>query len=118
QTIDENGVRALTRVKVFARGADYCVVEARPETGRMHQIRAHLNHVGHPIVGDKVYGAQTALAQNAIALCAYAVSFPAPSGGRHFVTIDPSPEVVEFCKQHHLDFQEKLKAEQKKFSKV
>jgi RluA family pseudouridine synthase len=117
QTIDENGVRALTRVKIFARGPDYCVVEARPETGRMHQIRAHLSHVGHPIVGDKIYGAQTPLAQNAIALCAYAVSFPAPSGGRRFATIDPPPEINDFCSKHHLDFKEKLAAEQKKFPK-
>jgi 23S rRNA pseudouridine1911/1915/1917 synthase len=117
QTIDPDGVRALTRVKIFARGTDFCVVEARPETGRMHQIRAHLSHVGHPIVGDKVYGAQTPLAQNAIALCAFGVSFPGPSGGRHFATIDPPKEMLDFCAQHHLDFKEKLKAEQKKFSK-
>jgi 23S rRNA pseudouridine1911/1915/1917 synthase len=37
-------------------GAPFSVVEVRPETGRKHQIRIHLAHIGHPIVGDKIYG--------------------------------------------------------------
>ncbi len=35
---------------------DFSVVECRPKTGRQHQIRVHLDHIGHPIVGDKLYG--------------------------------------------------------------
>jgi len=35
---------------------DYTLIEASPKTGRKHQIRVHLAHIGHPIVGDKVYG--------------------------------------------------------------
>lgn len=118
QTIDENGVRALTRVNVWAKSENFAVVEARPETGRMHQIRAHLSHVGHPIVGDKVYGAQTIFAQNAIALCAFAVSFPDPSGGRRFVFIDPSKEVNQFCATQELNFSEKFEIERRRFSEL
>jgi len=48
---DVRPVRACTRA-----GGDFTLVEARPRTGRKHQIRIHLAHVGHPIVGDKIYG--------------------------------------------------------------
>lgn len=37
-------------------GARFAVIECRPHTGRMHQLRVHLSHLGHPIVGDKMYG--------------------------------------------------------------
>jgi 23S rRNA pseudouridine955/2504/2580 synthase len=92
QTIDDQGVRALTRVKVLARGDGVVLVEARPETGRMHQIRAHLSHVGHPIVGDTMYGAKGGfLEEGSIALLALAVSFPLPQGGRAFVAASLPP---------------------------
>ncbi len=83
QTIDENGDRALTRLKVLARGDGVALVEARPETGRMHQIRCHLQHVGHPIVGDRLYGASDAFVdEQELALHAWGVAFPRPEGGR------------------------------------
>lgn len=86
QTVDEAGVRALTRVRVLARSSSAALVEARPETGRMHQIRCHLAHVGHPIVGDVQYGARLAWPDaHALGLVAFAISFPLPQGGRAFV---------------------------------
>jgi 23S rRNA pseudouridine1911/1915/1917 synthase len=47
--------KALTFVRVLGRGRDAALVEARPKTGRQHQIRVHLAHLGHPIIGDKLY---------------------------------------------------------------
>lgn len=86
QTVDPAGVRALTRVKVLARGTGVTLVEARPETGRMHQIRCHLASVGHPILGDSIYGAtQQWFEAGGIPLLALAISFPLPHGGRAFV---------------------------------
>jgi tRNA pseudouridine65 synthase len=38
------------------REARYSWVEVRPETGRFHQVRRHLKHLGHPVIGDAVYG--------------------------------------------------------------
>lgn len=49
-------VEARTGVKRLFHAARYSWVEARPETGRFHQIRRHLKHVSHPIIGDVNYG--------------------------------------------------------------
>ncbi len=51
-----DGQWARTRLFVLARWGDRCLVAARPRTGRTHQIRLHLEHAGHPILGDRLYG--------------------------------------------------------------
>jgi 23S rRNA pseudouridine1911/1915/1917 synthase len=55
-----DGAAARTTVRLlrtFDRlGAPFSVLEVQPETGRKHQIRIHMAHIGHPIVGDKLYG--------------------------------------------------------------
>ena len=55
-----DGHASLTRFRVINRferdGSRFALLEAMPETGRKHQIRIHLQHIGHPIVGDKLYG--------------------------------------------------------------
>ena len=52
--------RAITEYKILKHFSDsknnYTLIEVLPKTGRKHQIRVHLVHIGHPIVGDKVYG--------------------------------------------------------------
>ena len=53
--VEQGGLPARTRVRPVARYRGYTLVAAHPETGRQHQIRAHLDHVGFPIVGDKLY---------------------------------------------------------------
>ena len=55
--VEPDGLPAVTRFRVQERFAEHALVEASPETGRQHQIRVHLAHIGHPIVGDKLYGA-------------------------------------------------------------
>lgn len=52
----EGGDRALTRFKVLRRMAAHSLVACKPLTGRTHQIRVHLEHLGFPILGDKLYG--------------------------------------------------------------
>lgn len=64
QCVQESGVACSTGFRVLRRwsrehgaGERFALIEAKPHTGRMHQIRVHLSHLGFPIVGDKIYGA-------------------------------------------------------------
>ncbi len=52
---DGDGLPAVTRWRVRERLAARTLVELYPETGRQHQLRVHMAHIGHPIVGDKLY---------------------------------------------------------------
>ena len=87
-----DGKKSLTEFKVLER---YCkeatLVEARPITGRTHQIRVHCQFAGHSIVGDQKYGADQDNAAmkskgfNRLMLHAAELRFPLPSGGRKVV---------------------------------
>ena len=86
------GDAALTRLRTLAASDVAALVEARPETGRMHQIRVHMAHVGRPLLGDVRYGG--ALAAGGVAvprlmLHASALDFPHPDGGRRRVEAPP-----------------------------
>ena len=54
--VSNTGERAVTRYEVIERFADHTLVRLRLETGRTHQIRVHLSHLGHPVAGDGLYG--------------------------------------------------------------
>ena len=54
----KNSRSAVTHWRVLERFAAYTLVECRLETGRTHQIRVHMAYIGHPILGDTVYGAK------------------------------------------------------------
>ena len=63
QMVHPDGASARTRFRLEAsftlettNGYRFALIRAFPETGRMHQIRVHLAHAGHPVVGDKIYG--------------------------------------------------------------
>lgn len=53
--VDRNGKEAITHFSVIKRYEDMTLLKVRIETGRTHQIRVHLSHIGYPIIGDNVY---------------------------------------------------------------
>ena len=53
--VNRNGKNAVTHIKVIKRYEKYTLVEVNIETGRTHQIRVHLSHIGYPIIGDYTY---------------------------------------------------------------
>ncbi|GAB3472399.1 23S rRNA pseudouridine(955/2504/2580) synthase RluC [Azotobacter salinestris] len=86
--VDEEGREALTLFRVLRRFGDFAtLVEARPITGRTHQIRVHARHAGHPIAGDAKYGDEEftreirALGGKRLFLHAYSLAVPLPEGG-------------------------------------
>lgn len=54
--VREDGAYSRTRYETLEVRAEHSFVRLHPETGRQHQLRVHLSHIGHPIVGDKLYG--------------------------------------------------------------
>ncbi len=82
----EGGRAAVSRWRVLQRTADQTLLELGLETGRTHQLRAHLAHLGHPIVGDVRYGAAAVgpapdpAVGDAIELRAVGLRLPHPSG--------------------------------------
>ena len=55
-TENKNGREAITHYKVIERFGNYTHIQCKLETGRTHQIRVHMSSIGHPLVGDSVYG--------------------------------------------------------------
>ncbi len=97
------GKRAVTRYRVLERFAGFTLLEASLETGRTHQIRVHLVSLGHPVVGDDVYGGRRAplpVPIDGYALHAAALAFTHPVTGRRMEFASPLPARMERFLSH------------------
>ena len=93
------GRYAVTEIKTLERFSDTALIEARPITGRTHQIRVHLRAAGHPVAGDRIYGTNKKLAATLGLerpfLHAARLSFEHPSTGARIDLEDPLPPDLE-----------------------
>ncbi len=86
----QKGDPALTHYQVLSQGKGAALLDVRLETGRTHQIRVHLSHLGYPLLGDSLYGGSTHQIQRQ-ALHAYHLSFFHPLLGKRITLIAPLP---------------------------
>ena len=86
------GRHAVTYVEVLQRFAKRTLIAARLETGRTHQIRVHMAHIGHPVLGDATYGGATpAFAMQGQVLHAAELSFVHPVTAQEMTFSAPAP---------------------------
>ena len=90
---ERNSKNAVTHWEVIARYRGYTHVRCKLETGRTHQIRVHMAHIGHPILGDTVYGRKKPeLGQDSQVLHAGILCFSHPRDGHPVVVMADLPE--------------------------
>lgn len=91
-----NGRHAVTHYQVLERFGSYTYVECRLETGRTHQIRVHMTSIGHPLLGDSVYGPQKCPYRlEGQTLHAMVLGFRHPTTGDYMEFTAPLPEYFE-----------------------
>lgn len=94
--VHDGGKPAVTYVKVLERFNGYSLCEFRLETGRTHQIRVHMSHTGHPLLGDDVYGGKrSGFALEGQTLHAGIIGFIHPSTGEYMEFTAPLPDYFE-----------------------
>ena len=105
--VKEGGMEAVTKVKVLGSSGELSVLQLRLMTGRTHQIRVHLAHAGHPVLGDDKYGdfeLNRALARQGVKrlfLHARRLAFKHPIEGRRLALEAPLPgDMLAFCRQN------------------
>ena len=96
---NKNGKPSETRFRVIKRYPESALVEAKPMTGRTHQIRVHAYALGHPLAGDTLYGAQGTYGITHPMLHAQSLSFIHPA----------TSEAMKFAAPHPADFEEAIK---------
>jgi len=84
----KEAITSFTVLKKFKKGdREYSLLEVSPKTGRTHQIRVHLSSIGHPIIGDNLYGKKNE--EKNLLLHASSLQFTSPSGSKIFIESDP-----------------------------
>ena len=87
-----NSKDAVTHLKVLKRYKSATLIELKLETGRTHQIRVHMNYIGHPVVNDPVYGRRKIIDDSGQCLHAYELGFIHPTTKKYMEFTSPLPE--------------------------
>lgn len=90
--VGSNGKPSITEYKVLKTNGRLSLLELKPATGRTHQLRVHLNHLGHPILGDTLYGGQPA---KRLFLHAKSLEITLPNSERRTFEASVPPEFEE-----------------------
>lgn len=95
---------AVTRYRVLEETNELSLLEVRPETGRMHQIRVHLAFIGHPVAGDTVYGGKKVCHRDLgrWGLHASVISFALDPGRRLSFSVELPPELARLISPSRL----------------
>lgn len=94
--LSSGGKEAVTHYQVLKRFGNYTYIECRLETGRTHQIRVHMAHLGHPLLGDSLYGQKACpFSLEGQTLHAKILGFIHPKTGEYIETDAPLPEYFE-----------------------
>lgn len=97
QAVVKDGRNAVTHFKVLKRYRDYTFVKCILETGRTHQIRVHMKYIGHPLVGDPLYGPKKTIKGNGQFLHAGKLGFVHPTTGKLLIFEAPLPKIFQEC---------------------
>lgn len=89
------GKEAVTEFAVLKRYPEYTFLELKPRTGRTHQIRVHLAFIGHPVVGDPVYGLSNPWGRVGQLLHAFSLEFSHPVSGKRLYFEAPLPNYFQ-----------------------
>lgn len=99
RVVRDDGDRAVTRYSVLRRYEDFCLLSIVLETGRTHQIRVHLSYMGHPLLGDDLYGGSQEKI-NRHALHAYKIQMLHPIDKRTMELTAPVPnDMISLLKE-------------------
>lgn len=91
----DDGKHAVTNFRVLERFKEYSLLELALETGRTHQIRVHMKYIGHPVVGDPLYGPRNVIGENGQYLHAATLGFTHPRTGERLEFTSPLPKFFE-----------------------
>ena len=90
--VDDEGREAITEWTVLSRGNGVTLLDVHILTGRTHQIRVHMRHIGHPVCGDPIYGSAKGAKVPRLMLHAYSLTFTHPRSGERLTFTAELPE--------------------------
>ncbi|WP_409022551.1 RluA family pseudouridine synthase [Dellaglioa sp. P0083] len=106
QAVVKDGRPAVTHFKVEKNYENYSLIKCQLETGRTHQIRVHMQYIGHPVVGDPLYGSRKTIKGHGQFLHAAKLGFKHPTTGKELIFEVPIPPIFKST----LDYLDKTNA--------